>query len=631
MYKKLIEELEPEDLPQALHLFQWICFAFTPLTLQELREATALDIHTSHASLEESRTFGQYAETDEEMERRVLSLSQGLAEVGTHDPRRIVQLVHQSVMDFLLQEGFRLFGELLPGDRLKGSVIARGHFWISRACIKYFSMEEVTSFRVIASGPHNPETIRSKELSLRFVLVLYAARYWMAHAQIVEQENVLQDDLLAQPNSSVLRALSEWGCGTNDVILNRVFLIRQGMTMLHIASSFGLSKLVSCILERDTRNTEIDERDYGGQTPLHCAAEAGHEAIVKQLLGNTAGYNAKNSLGQTPILYAAEGGHRGVVYLLLEAGAAVDPRDDVGWTPLSLAVERGHKDVVELLLELGAKSDPTDNATRTPLSSAVMSRRTDIVELLLKWTAKVDTVDPIGETPLSVAVMGGRKDMVELLLDGGAKIDHVDMHGQTPLFYAAYIGSQTLVKLLLEKGAQVNIMDKKGDTPLSLAAQEGDYYIVKLLLEKGAQVNIMDKKGDTLLSLAAQEGDYYIVKLLLEKGAQVNIMDKKGDTPLSLAVQEGNQSIVKLLLEHGANPDFISDKALSCVCSHRVLELLQCAEEGRPLPPVDLDSPYSSGLSSDGELSYGDCEEKGVVSECHAAPASPELQSQDEP
>ena len=135
LYEEMIGRTEPDDMAQTLHLFQWICFAFRPLTLQELRDAIALDIHTSHASLQESRTFGQYAESDEEMERRVLSLSQGLVEVGVNGSKRIVQLVHQSVMDFLLQDGFRLFDEQLPGDHLTGSVIAQGHFWISRACI----------------------------------------------------------------------------------------------------------------------------------------------------------------------------------------------------------------------------------------------------------------------------------------------------------------------------------------------------------------------------------------------------------------------------------------------------------------------------------------------------------------
>ena len=50
LYEEIIGRTEPDDMAQTLHLFQWICFAFRPLKLQELREAVALDIHTSHVA-----------------------------------------------------------------------------------------------------------------------------------------------------------------------------------------------------------------------------------------------------------------------------------------------------------------------------------------------------------------------------------------------------------------------------------------------------------------------------------------------------------------------------------------------------------------------------------------------------
>ena len=341
MYKKLIEELDPQDLRQALHMMQWICFAFRSLTLQELREAIALDIHTSYASLEESRIFGQYAASNEEMERRVLSLSQGLAEVVTHDSSRIVQLVHQSVMDFLLQEGFRLYYEQLPDDRLKGSVIARGHFWISRACIKYMSMVDVTPFRKTMRRTRLDSywEIRAQcnERLTRFVLMKYAVENWIAHAQIVEQENVLQDDLvtLFQPPSSVIRAIHEWCSYLKATGRYRQFLLVPEATLLHIASFFGLLSVVSCILERDTLNIEIEARDYYGDRPLHYAVRGGHEAIVRHLLGKGAEKNAQNNEGNTPMHYAASEGHRGIVYLLLKPGAEFYPLHIYGKTPLS--------------------------------------------------------------------------------------------------------------------------------------------------------------------------------------------------------------------------------------------------------------------------------------------------------
>ena len=380
LYDAIVRGTDRDDMAQALHLFQWICFAFRPLTLQELRDAIALDIHTSHASLQESRTFGQYAESDEEMERRVLSLSQGLVEVGVNGSKRIVQLVHQSVMDFLLQDGFRLFDEQLPGDHLTGSVIAQGHFWISRACIKHISLEEVL-FR---------------EYFKRSVLIAYATRYWIAHAQIVEREKVPQDDLIAlfQPKSSVLRALGQRGLATEDVMFEGwEFLFSRGKTLLHIASAFGLSSLISCILDRDTLDAEIDASDDKGNTPLFYAVAAGHEAIVKQLL---------------------------------EAGAEVDPRGDDGGTPAFKATHNGHKNTLELLLNWGAKVDAMDDSGTTPLFDAAWQGSQTMVELLLEKGAQVNTTAKDGSTPISRAVICGSHSIVRLLLEHGADPDSIE-------------------------------------------------------------------------------------------------------------------------------------------------------------------------------------------------------------
>ena len=563
LYEEIVRGTEPDDMAQALHLFQWTCFAFKPLTLQELREATALDIHTSHASLQESRIDGQYAETDEEMERRVLSLSQGLLEVEKHDSERTVQLVHQSVMDFLLQDGFRLFYEQLPGNHLNGSVVARGHFWISRACIKYISMDEVTSFWCTNPATYDIEEEETlTELLQMFALFAYAADYLITHTQIVEQENVLQDDLvvlLQPPPFIVPRTLHKWQSRIEYVVKcdASYICISSGMTLIHIASAYGLSSVVSCILERDTRNTEINAGDDEGRTALHFAAEGDHEAIVKRLLGNGAKVCAKErSFGKTPIHYAAQKGYEGVVYLLLEAGATPDSTDNYGETPLSLAAENCHKDVVELLLEWGAKADTVDEDGETPLSQAAYSGHQMTMELLLENGARANTINERGQTPISYAVERGHESAVRLLLKWGAKADAIDKHGEPPLSLAARYGHQLIMGLLLERGARANTMNEQGSTPLSYAARKGDESAVRLLLKWGAKADTMDKDGETPLSLATRYSvGQMIMELLLENGGRANTTDKTGQTPISYATLTGQESVVRLLLEHRADPD----------------------------------------------------------------------------
>ena len=431
-----------------------MCFAIKPLSIQELREAIALDIHTSHASLQESRTFGQYVETDEEMERRVLSLSQGLAEVLSHGRKRIVQLVHQSVMDFLLQDGFRLFEELLPDYHPNGSIVAWGHFWISRACIKFISMEEVVSLPTIEleSGHRRREL---QERSKRFVFIEYASEYWIAHAQIVEKENVPQDDLvtLLQSDSIALRALHDWHPRTVDMTSDRLFFITQGMSLLHIASSFGLLTVVSCILQDRTRNTEIDDKDDNGNTPLQCAAEAGHEAVVKSLLEAGVAVDPKGKGGRTSIFIASHNGTKNFVDLIDSLGGGEDTVLQDGSSPLSSPTWRASRTVAERLLENEAQANYTDNDGTTPLSWAARNGHGAVVKTLLENGAKVNATGNDGETPLSWATKNGHESIVEVLTGKSAPVNTTNTEDRAPISWAVYYGHESIVRLLLEHGA----------------------------------------------------------------------------------------------------------------------------------------------------------------------------------
>lgn len=64
-------------------------------------------------------------------------------------------------------------------------------------------------------------------------------------------------------------------------------------------------------------------------TPLHCAAEVGHDGMVQLLLDYWADPNAKNNSGSTPLHIAVKGENYLVVKVLLDSGA--DPQaQDIG-------------------------------------------------------------------------------------------------------------------------------------------------------------------------------------------------------------------------------------------------------------------------------------------------------------
>ncbi|MCJ1474761.1 hypothetical protein MMC13_003421 [Lambiella insularis] len=64
-----------------------------------------------------------------------------------------------------------------------------------------------------------------------------------------------------------------------------------------------------------SRNIDVvaDSKDEDGRTPLWQAAERGHEAVVKLLLGREhVAADSKDIYGRTPLWWAAQGGHEAV-------------------------------------------------------------------------------------------------------------------------------------------------------------------------------------------------------------------------------------------------------------------------------------------------------------------------------
>ena len=81
------------------------------------------------------------------------------------------------------------------------------------------------------------------------------------------------------------------------------------------------------------------------------AAEGGHEAVVRLLLGAVnVNINMRGDLGMTPLFIAAMNGHEAVLRLLLATGDVdINAKSKFGATPLYIAAQNGHEAVVRLL------------------------------------------------------------------------------------------------------------------------------------------------------------------------------------------------------------------------------------------------------------------------------------------
>lgn len=174
----------------------------------------------------------------------------------------------------------------------------------------------------------------------------------------------------------------------------------EGFSSLQLAARSGNLEVVRKLL----RFMEDGDREVlpfnlvlESKSPLHFAAEHGHNDVVQLLLdrlpcdskdsnGRTSSYayqrvhalrkidvNAKDSNGRTPLSYAAAGGHVDVVAILM-GQSELDPNvvDTESKSPMIYAAQNGHGSVVMLLAVLNAKAE--DRAPIIRMTGGVLSK-----------------------------------------------------------------------------------------------------------------------------------------------------------------------------------------------------------------------------------------------------------------
>ena len=150
-------------------------------------------------------------------------------------------------------------------------------------------------------------------------------------------------------------------------------------------------------------NIDTDLRDVSGRTDLYCAAQDGHEDIVRAILASTAQSQnlvnlAETINGWTPLFVACINGHLPVVKLLLDAGSGPGMCDLAGWTEKEHAAFRGHMKVAELIASHGA-GDNGDSASSVILRRGIV-RPGELLKSTLGSEMKTSSrLKPSGNAP----------------------------------------------------------------------------------------------------------------------------------------------------------------------------------------------------------------------------------------
>ncbi|KAM9323190.1 histone-lysine N-methyltransferase EHMT1 [Pholidichthys leucotaenia] len=234
---------------------------------------------------------------------------------------------------------------------------------------------------------------------------------------------------------------------------------------LYLSAKQGeLKRVVLMLVDGIDPNFKMESQNK--RTPLHAAAEEGHEDICHMLVQAGANLDMCDEDQRTPLMEACENNHMEVVLYLLRAGASAAQKDAEGFTCLHLAAKSGHYKIVEHLLSTRLIDiNCQDDGGWTAMIWATEYKHADQVKLLLSKGADSSIRDKEENICLHWAAFSGSVEIAELLLNTHCNLHAVNIHGDSPLHIAARENRLDCVTLFLSRGADVFLKNREGETP----------------------------------------------------------------------------------------------------------------------------------------------------------------------
>jgi hypothetical protein len=403
-YDRILLGISRERQEYAQRLLHCLSESIRPLCADELAEILAIEFDTG--------TLPKY-DVDwrpEDAEEAVLSACSSLITIVDMNALRVVQFSHFSVKEYLSSDRLAARKDLSQYHILPQSA----HTILAQA-----------SLSVLLALDDQVD----KEKMKNFPLAIYAARYWVDHAQ---SDNVF---------SSIKLATEQLFDPAKPHFPAWVWIYDV---------DFGFREIMF-----DARPTPPKA------SPLYYATLCGLRDLVEYLVVTyPRDVNARGGLYVTPLHAAVVKGNVDVMVFLLEHDADVAAVDGEGFTPLYEESRRARFDMMSLLFDHHADVNSQDKNGRTALLRSSFERELEVARVLLRHGAATDIVDMEGFTPLIAASRHGHLDIARLLLENGAAVDLQDHYGWTPLWSATRYGHPNIVRLLLESGAAVDLQDK---------------------------------------------------------------------------------------------------------------------------------------------------------------------------
>ena len=243
---------------------------------------------------------------------------------------------------------------------------------------------------------------------------------------------------------------------------------RRSLTPFATAMSAKNNKAAHAILERQP--TVAHQVDGKGYNFLHTAVKNGDLEAVLFLIGAQMDVNilTADSDALSPIHLAAAAGHEMILRNLLLAGVQLDARTNSGLTALHLAAEHDHSQLVSILLSHGLSPNLLDSGDNNPLHVAVQRASLATVRVLLSESDVVaEAVNAKGQTVLHILGSQGGENapsILEAVLKARPKfpVDALDASGNSLILLAYMRGAASLCAAAVEAGVCLGTANADG-------------------------------------------------------------------------------------------------------------------------------------------------------------------------
>jgi len=600
-YERILCNIKDSNVAYALKILQWLTYSARPLALEEIAEVIAIDVHDD-PRFDPERRLAAPQDVMTICSSLITIDGEEILDYGLQDRYTPVRLAHFSVKEYLVSDRIRIGKASGYSIRERESIAV-----IAEDCLAYLLYFDVANvFTPLTVDEPTDWSFRSESLTpehqSEFPLALYAARFWMQHAQTAEASGTTKTsslivELLRSRGAAFENMMRLWISITfySDLKSNRDFdrplLLQKFRSPLHFVSLFGLVNSVKMLLEQGYHadaKVQTSAGDFsalcaaciGGyalivkilldkgavvdlsegsedRSPLYHAlyhaSYFGHEEVVRLLLGSGANASAQGGEFFTALQAASFIGQGKIVQLLLDNDADSNAQGGYYGNALQAASYRGYKEVVQLLIENGADVNAQGGEHGNALQAASYECSMEIVQLLIKKGADVNAQGGYYGNALQAASYQGYKEVVQLLIENGADVNAQGGIFENALQAASYSGYKEVVQLLIENDADVNAQGGILGNALQAASYRGRKEVVQLLIEKGPDVNIQGGRYGNALQAASYEGLMEIVQLLIENGADANAQGGEYGNALHAASFMGRKEVVQLLIEKGAD------------------------------------------------------------------------------